>query len=138
MRRVIHVRGDASGLRDSRGGSVSILESGREPGTLGGVEGGEVCFIISRPRLRHVYVPLKGKTGEPKRFLGSPPRLRKPSGYRLSKLLTYPGCSLSLTVSQETLEDIVNSDAPWVPSKDKRTPGRLGDPAFGNHASLVT
>lgn len=137
MRRVIHVRGDASGLWDSRGGSVSILESGREPGTLGGVEGGEVCFIISRPRLRHVYVPLKGKTGEPKRFLGSPPRLRKPSGYRLSKLLTYPGCSLSLTVSQETLEDIVNSDAPWVPSKDKRTPGRLGDPAFGNHASLV-
>ena len=103
------------------------------------MEGGEVCFIISRPCLRHVYVPLKGKTGEPKRFLGSPPRLQKPSGYRFLELLTCPGCGLSLTVSQETLEDMVNSDLPLmaIPSNDKRTPGRLGDPALGNHVSPV-
>lgn len=115
-----------------------VFPSWNLEGSRGRSAGGwEVRFIISRPRLRHVYVPLKGKTGEPKRFLGSPPRLQKPSGYRLSELLTRPGCGLSLTVSPGTLEDMVSSDAPWAPSNDKRTPGRMGDPAFGNHASPV-
>ena len=46
---VIHVKGDASGLRDSRGGSVSSLESGREPGTFGGWRVGRFASLFPAP-----------------------------------------------------------------------------------------
>ena len=58
----IHMRGDVTGPQNSRGVSVSMLESGRE---LGNFEAGsrEVCLIFFWPRLLQVSVPLKGKTG---------------------------------------------------------------------------
>lgn len=116
------MRGDASGLRDSNGVSVSILEWGRQLGEFGAGTG-EVCLLIFCPRLLQLYVPLKGKTGEPKSFPGSPPRLQKPSRYSFSELVTCPACCLSLSFPGDAGghgEFRPSFDAPCVPSKDKQ------------------